>query len=301
LYGVCIISPAHGAAAIDLETHKRNVARALGALDDALTRFVDALAHEPVWIRIDGARTERDARRRACEAFAATRYDMEDERNESPVCTGVIGASADLIARAERVNVLKGELKEICAPLQRQQMRVPLKGGEGGSEKLALVRVVLRAIQHSDLNLLAAYRKIPILGAPPESVTFTRARTRAVYRKSVDEIFNLLATSESPIASADRARLAALAPSETHLALVKDHYENIRANVRYRRLDARGRGRVQVAAELPLLYAQGRHPAEPAVSFPSADAADTAPRRERTSRIEPDPYLLALPVHRYRR
>jgi hypothetical protein len=226
---------------------------------------------------------------------------MEDDRNESPVCIGVIGATADLVARAERVNELKAALKQICAPLQRQQMRVPKTGGEGGSDKLALVRVVLRAIQHSDVNLLAAYRKIPILGAPPESVTFTRARTRAVYRKSVDEIFNLLATSEHPLAAADRARLAALPPSETHLALVKNHYENIRANIRYRRLDARGRGRVQVAAELPLLYAHGRHPAEPAVTFPSTDATDISPRRPRVARIESDPFLLSLAIHRYRR
>jgi hypothetical protein len=239
------------------------VARALGALDEALERFVDALAHEPLWIAIDGATTEREARRLACEAFASIRYRMEDDRNQSPVCTGVIGASADLIARAQRVNDRKAELKAVCAPLQRQQRRVPQKGGEGGSEKLALIRVVLRAIQHSDVNLLAAYRKIPILGASPESVTFTRARTRAVYRKSVEELYNLLATSEGPTASADRARLAALALRETHLALVKDYYENIRANVVYRRLDTRGRGRVQVAAELPLLYAHGRNPIPP--------------------------------------
>lgn len=287
---------------IDLDTHKRDVARTLGALDEALERFVDALAHESLFIAIDGAATEREARRLACEAFASIRYRMEDDRNQSPVCMGVIGASADLIARAQRVNDRKAELKSVCAPLQRQQRRVPEKGGEGGSEKLALIRVVLRAIQHSDVNLLAAYRRIPILGAPPESVTFTRARTRAVYRKSVEELYNLLATSESPTASADRARLAALPLSETHLALVKDHYENIRANVVYRRLDARGRGRVQVAAELPLLYAHGRHPAAPNVKFASAsDDVDATPRRARPSRLENHPYLTSMPAYRYRR
>ena len=287
---------------IDLDTHKRDVARVLGALDEALKRFVDALAHDPLWIAIDGAATEREARRLACEAFASIRYRMEDDPNQSPVCAGVIGANADLIARAQRVNTLKAELKTVCAPLQRQQRRVPQEGGKGGSEKLALIRIVLRAIQKSDVNLLAAYRRIPILAAPPERVTFTRARTRAVYRKSVEELYNLLATSESPTASADRARLAALPLNETHLALVKDHYENIRANVVFRRLDARGRGRVQVAAELPLLYAHGRHPAAPDVKFACAsDDPDTTPRRSRPSRLEPSPYLASLPAHRYRR
>lgn len=35
--------------------------------------------------------------------------------------------------------------------------------------------MILRNIQRSDLNLLAAYRKIPILGAAPTTITYTRA------------------------------------------------------------------------------------------------------------------------------
>jgi hypothetical protein len=42
--------------------------------------------------------------------------------------------------------------------------------------------------------------------------------------------------------------------------LTKPHYDNIRANITYSRLDSRGRGRVQLAAELPLLYTAGRWP-----------------------------------------
>jgi hypothetical protein len=33
---------------------------------------------------------------------------------------------------------------------------------------------------------------IPILGAPPVSVTYTRARTGAVYRKTIDELYQML-------------------------------------------------------------------------------------------------------------
>jgi hypothetical protein len=35
------------------------------------------------------------------------------------------------------------------------------------AKAIPVIRVILRNIQRSDLNLLAAYRKIPILGAPP--------------------------------------------------------------------------------------------------------------------------------------
>jgi hypothetical protein len=65
---------------------------------------------------------------------------------------------------------------------------------------------------------------------------------------------------QGPAALADRARLETLDRPETHLALVKSRYQNIRANVLYAPLDQRGRGRIQISAELPLLYAKGRHP-----------------------------------------
>lgn len=68
----------------------------------------------------------------------------------------------------------------------------------------------------------------------------------------------------------------------THLALVKDRYPNIRANVLYTYLDAKGRGRIQIAAELPLMYAQGRNPKAPEVHFPSETDDANKPQRTRS-------------------
>jgi hypothetical protein len=82
--------------------------------------------------------------------------------------------------------------------------------------------------------------------------------------------------------------------------LVKERYQNIRANILYRHLDARGRGRIQIAAELPLLYPNGRRAEPPEVRFPQAVDADE-PRRTRQSKFEPLPFLEALPVYRYAR
>jgi hypothetical protein len=44
--------------------------------------------------------------------------------------------------------------------------------------------------------------------------------------------------------------------NHTHLALARYHYANIRANPR---LDPKGRSSIQVAAELPLMYARPPH------------------------------------------
>jgi hypothetical protein len=179
-------------------------------------------------------------------------------------------------------------------------MRVPVKGEDGPTKAIPVIRVILGNIQRSDLNLLAAYRKIPILGAPPDTITYTRARTRAVYRKSIDELYQMLALVEGPQAAADRARLSTLTPKDKYLALTKAHYDNIRANITYARLDSRGRGRVQLAAELPLLYTAGRWPTPPEVNYP-APLGESAhqPRRIRQSELEAEPFLESIPAYRY--
>jgi DNA-binding CsgD family transcriptional regulator len=296
----------------DLDTHRRHIATALQSLEKSLDRLVDALAHRPAWLSVDGAADDRDALRRICEAYRKIDYDMEDEVNETLDCLGVVGVSSEVLTRAAQVNDAKAELKRVCLPLSRLRTRVPRKAtkdagaaaGEGAdTEMIQTTRAVLRSLQRSDLNLTAAYRKIPILGAPPRTITYVRASTRAVYRKTIAEIETLLMTADGPATARDRARLAALSPREAHLALVQEHYTNIRANIVYDRLDSRGRGRVQVVAELPLLYAHGRHPAPPVVSFPKAanptDEAQATPRRSRRSILERDRYLQSLPVYRY--
>ena len=45
----------------------------------------------------------------------------------------------------------------------------------------------------------------------------------------------------------------ALDKHETQFTLVRERYQNIRATVVYARLDRRGRGRRQIAAEMPLM------------------------------------------------
>src|ERR1700722_5829561 len=239
---------------MDLSAHRQHVARALTALEVAITRLTDALAHTAVTIEVEPTTDPRSPIRRVCEAYSAIDYRMDDEVGTSVVCLGVLGVSTDLLRRAEALNAAKLQFKAICTPLQGIRIRIPVKGAASPTKAIPALRVILRNIQRSDVNLLAAYRKIPILDAPPASITYTRANTRSVYRKSVDELYGLLSNAEGPTAAADRARLETLDHRETHLALVKERYQNIRANVLYARLDPRGRGRMQIAAELPIMY-----------------------------------------------
>ena len=58
----------------------------------------------------------------------------------------------------------------------------------------------------------------------------------------------------------------------------------------FARLDPRGRGRIQVAAELPLLFAMRKKDAPPKVSFPAEEEGTEAIRRSRQPLLAIDPF-----------
>jgi hypothetical protein len=282
--------------------HKLAVAAALRNLEHSLDLFVAALSHQAGFVSAEGARSDAEARRRICEAFATIDYAQADETNQSHSCLGVVGGSAAVIDRAAAVNEAKARLREVCGPLQNARMRIPVKDGQGGQvvKSLPLVRVILRELTRSDLNLLAAYRKIPILTGRVERVAYTRARTRAVYRKTRAEILAMLEASPRPLAADDRQHVLQLPARETHLALVKERYTNIRANVWFHGLDSRNRGRVMVSAELPLLYPLGRTKVAPEIRYPANAEKGPATSKPRAGKLEDAPFLVTLPVFRYR-
>ena len=74
----------------------------------------------------------------------------------------------------------------------------------------------------------------------------------------------------------------------------------MRANVWFNGLDARNRGRVQVSAELPLLYPLGRSKEIPEIKYPEAEEGTRPETRQRTGKLEDTPFLETLPVFRYR-
>jgi hypothetical protein len=286
----------------DHAAEKLAVAAALRALERALDLFIAALSHQQgAPVSAEGANSPGEALRQICTVYSTIDYAQDDAVNASPTCLGVVGASAPVIARADAVNRAKAELRAVCSPLQNRRVRIPLKDGEGGRvvKPMPLVRVILRELGRSDLNLLAAYRKIPVLTGRVSRVTYTRALTRAVYRKTRAEIATLAAATNRLTMDDDLRRLHELPRAETHLALAKDRYTNIRANVWFHGLDARNRGRVMVAAELPLLYPMGRSKEIPEVRYPASEEGATSPSRSRTGKLEPEPYLQSLPVYRY--
>jgi hypothetical protein len=284
------------------EDLKRDVAAALRELERRLEAFIEALSHDVTLAAAEGAPTTREALRRICEAYAAIDYAQDDAVNESPTCLGVVGATAPTLARAEAVNTAKAALRAVCAPLQDLRVRIAMKDGQGGQvvKPHPLVRVILRDIGRSDLNLLSAYRKIPVLTGRAARVAYLRALTRAVYRKDRDTLAAMVAATGRLGVEEDLRRLRALPARETHLALVRERYTNVRANVWFDGLDSRNRGRVMVAAELPLLYLAGRTKELPEIRYPTDEEGADTLKRQRTGKLEAEPFLDSLPVYRYR-
>jgi hypothetical protein len=286
----------------DHDQLKLDVATALRDLERTLDRFIATLSHQEALASAEGGTTGPAALRRICTAYGAINYDSADEPSDSPVCLGVVGTNAAALAQAHDLNEAKAHLRDRVKVLRPYRVRVPVKDGQGGRvvKSLPLVRVILRELQRSDLNLLAAYRKIPVLTGRVQRVVYTRALTRAVYRKTRAEIAALLEASGRVTVPDDRVRLSRLPARETHLALVKQHYTNIRANVSFEGLDARNRGRVMIAAELPLLYPLGRSRTPPEIHYPDAADAERTTPVARAGKLEPEPFLESLPVYRYR-
>jgi hypothetical protein len=67
-----------------------------------------------------------------------------------------------------------------------------------------LVRLIFRELQHSDLILLADYRKTPLLSGCVARVAYVRACTRSVYRKTRAGIAALLGAVDRPSIAEDR-------------------------------------------------------------------------------------------------
>jgi hypothetical protein len=281
-------------------TEQTQVLDSLTELESRLGDLTQALAHsEPILILEPTSSAMIPALQHVCAAFSTITYGVEESPNQSVNCLAVVGAATSILKTAEAVNFAKASFRKVCTPLQKLRVRVPLNDGSKNTESISALRFILRRVQRSDLNLMAAYRRIPTLELKPSSVAFSRTLTRAVYRKSIAQIRLMLEGSSGPMASSDLARLSSLPRSEKHLALVRDYYENTRANVVYDGLDRRGRGRIQVAAEIPILYPARRAGAVPTVRFPKSRERESRTPRRRESKLLQEQFLVTLPVWRY--
>lgn len=235
----------------------------------------------------------------AADAFSQIAYRRHDRANESIKCHGVLGAPRDLIRQAQSVNRAKAELREAFRPIAGRSVRIPGKDATGKQRILTreLTTVVLRHIQSSDLNLLAAYREVPIVTDEVDKIRFMLTRTRSVPRRTVGALIEQLeATERGTVADKDLRTLKALAAesadaSREYLVSPKPYYYRMRAQVSVRHVQADRRQRRIVSADLPILVPMGASTVDPNVTGPSPASSDHS-RRE--SKISDDEVVKSL-------
>jgi hypothetical protein len=277
------------------------VAEALRRLERSLAALVDDLSHADTEVNVAGVRNPATALGRVCDAYLGIDNTDDDASGAAQAVLGVVGAPAHVIARAREVNEAKAALKQCCGPLQERRISSVVKDEDGRDivKPMPLVRLILRDVGRPRLNLLAAYRKIQVLEKRPKKVGYVKARTRSVYRRTREELLALLDESSRLGAEEDRARLRKLPRDEGTLVWVEPYQENTRANVTYATGDGRGRVRLQITAQLPVLYPLGRSKVLPEVEFPIDGPRRSEAARRRPARIEEEAYLTTMPVHRY--
>ena len=285
----------------DYEDCKLIVAAALRALERSLHGLTAALSHADVQISVKGTDDPRAALQQVGDAYCAIEFVGDRDQKEPDDVLGVVGVPADVLARAAAVNEAKDRLKEACTPLYERRRAVPGqdKAGRPIVKQVPWVRLMMRELGRPRLNLLAAYRRIPILEKRPLRVAYVQARTRAVYRRSRDELIQLLSESTRIGAAEDIVRLRQLPSTERYLAEVRGYHQNTRANIRYPSLDTKARGRVQIHARLPILYPRGRSKDLPLITYPGQGAPPPLAGSVRQRKLREEAFLSTMTVHRY--
>ena len=268
---------------------------------EAVTR-PDASSRELQIVGFNALRTA-PSRRAAAAAYQQLEYREGDVVNQSVKCYGFVGVPRRLIHQAKRINRAKDELREAIAPVANRRIRIPGKDATGKRTVLVreLTTVILRQIQSSSINLLAAYRELPIVDEPVDELRFMLTRTRSVPRQTVQWLRGKLGADPSPLATADLERLASLDANE-YLVCPKAYYLRMRAHVFMRRLEPhpqhateRVRARRIISADMPILFPMTATTPDPIIVEPKPAALG---RKHPPSRIEAEETVKSL--HYYR-
>ncbi|MCG8586880.1 MAG: hypothetical protein MI757_19420, partial [Pirellulales bacterium] len=210
----------------------------------------DALAHD--YRTLNAVASRRDA----AEAFTDFSYGHGDARNQSRKCFGVLGGPKYVVDEAVQLNHAKDALKEAVQRIANY--RIQVRRGESDDPALPRHREVstelLRQIGRADLNLLAAYRHVPIIDEPVHAIRFLITRTRSVPRISVRDLREKAKNRPDLLDRLDA--VPGLADDEFLLA-PKKRYSRMRAKILLQRMQheqPKQRAQLIVSAELPILF-----------------------------------------------
>jgi hypothetical protein len=273
------------------------VGKALRNLDSALARLDALLATDCSWVSVEGEANFSTAMAKVRTAYAE--IDGETGSHSAmPGCRGIVAVTPGVIAAAHCVNAAKGELIVACTGL-RGDTSVKRFDQEGRPSRVKIHkhRLLLIALGRPNLNLFAAYRKIPILTGIPQRVRFGIQYGYSVQPIARENIAARLRRRHNVDSFEDLRKVDQLPRSETTLALRDNSRPYPFAGVLFEGFNGQGRSSETMSTAVPILY-------------PAAGVAPTVlyagprscPRTNRSGRkICPQQYLKTMRVHRYLR
>lgn len=271
----------------------------LGTLSEHIRQDSDRVA----WIHAEATLGPTLAfREKVIEVIHQVYYAPGQLPREITVCAGLVGASADTLALAERVNQLKIHFKQRVLALKENKSftRQPEATAQFSEilMRFPTTATALRNIGLARLHLKQCYRQIPLLPHAPSKISWTWAHTRSIKKISRDMALQLLHKRGDDIGiQLQIQKLSTLSPHEP-LAIVQELAPHLRANVVFERSD--GVTRCMIKGPVPIFF-----PADPATPLPQFCAP--VPRKEKNQhrstrsdvKLDPIVFLPAIRAHRY--
>jgi hypothetical protein len=276
---------------------------ALLAQLDAFSTAVRRDAALPAWV----SRTEAevagnlDMRLKAIQIYRALWYQDSQDGRETLTCPGIIGASSDTLAAAHACNAARDAFKTAVLALKVLGRTEAIAAMADLHRRQDLVASAMRRMGAARLNLKQAYRHVPLLEERPLKIGFTWSRRgRVIQRTTVAAARRLLEQRvETPQVLLELKRLAEIGGDEM-LARVRGVCPHLRANIVFADWGGYGVRRRLMQTPLPILIPLRE--GEPLPEFvPVAPEPPVNPRLRRADvRIEDEPFLPSIRIHRYR-
>lgn len=276
------------------------------ALLERLDLFCVAVRQDialPVWI----SRTEaelinnQDMRLKAIQVYRALWYEDSQDGRETLTCPGIVGASPNTLIAARACNIAKDNFKRAVLTLKSFSQH-EIKGILIDlHQRWETVALAMRRMGAARLNLKQAYRHIPLLERRPLKIGFTWSKQgRVIQRTSVAAARRLLEQRvETPQIRHDLQRLAELGSTE-QLARVRSVCPHLRANIVFAEMNNSGVSRRLMQAPLPILVPLCAGEQLPEFVTVTPDPSANLRLRRADVRIEDEPFLPSVRIHRYR-
>jgi len=276
---------------------------------DARSRGDEA---EPTLIGFKDAVTPKRGLQLAATAYATLEYQGDERRNRSVRCYGAIGVPMSLVLEAEKVNRAKDAFRDALRPLAGYTQRTRRKTAKGSVEIVTrdLITIMLRSIQEARVNVLAAYRHIPVFAEQVQRIHFQHVYSQSIQRKTAEEVIAMIGNRRDDLSLADLARLREISADEK-LSRPWNKHSRLTVHVtgarRYLHPES-GRDRTfrrVMPAELPVLFPIHASWPEPPIERPSfKHEAPTPPpgkpRRGRRRELEDEAFIVTLGFYRKR-